>query len=319
MLSSIIIVITLSKTIITIKQQQCSSLCFLSTIGRGPIWILNILSELGSEPISGHCICLHQAWLQSAAVLPSPFQLFSNSQTLALLSAHLSPLCPLSKFVVFSRWFPRVFPFLISTNPPFPRSISQGHCTMGYDLNTSPGKSKLQNNAFSKFRDCICYLGDHIDSSLGHFLTHLAPWNSLKLLKFTKNSLQDFCPDQSKNLSIVQYYLESPEAEWGHRDWVLSRSQSINNTGFPRLLYKDIIRTVDSSIINTLTLLSLSTPTNPHQIELTGYFLEGICTHRNIEGRVWLDAGAEIVHVGVVAGVVGGVHAAHRSVGLLRA
>ena len=45
-----------------------------------------------------------------------------------------------------------------------------------------------------------------------------------------------------------------------------------------------------------------------------------IYTHRNIEGRVGLYAGAEIVHVGVVAGVVGArVHATHRPVSLLRA
>ena len=43
-------------------------------------------------------------------------------------------------------------------------------------------------------------------------------------------------------------------------------------------------------------------------------------THRNIEGRVRLYAGAEIVHVGVVAGVVGAwVTARRRPVSLLRA
>ena len=74
---------------------------------------------------------------------------------------------------------------------------------------------QINLNSKIKFRDCICYLADHIESSLGPFLTHLAPWNSLKLLKFTKNSLQNFCPDQSKNLSIVQYYLRVPGSEVG--------------------------------------------------------------------------------------------------------
>ena len=147
MLSSIIIVITLSKTIITIKQQQCSSLCFLSTAGAGVQFefktfyrsldqnqLVDIVSVCTrrdcSRQLSSHphfnCSPIHKHWH---------------------FCQHIFPRCvlSLSKFVVFSRWFPRVFPFLISTNPPFPRSISQGHCTMGDDLNTSPDKSKLQN------------------------------------------------------------------------------------------------------------------------------------------------------------------------------
>ena len=105
----------------------------------------------------------------------------------------------------------------------------------------------------------------------------------------------------------------------------LSQLQGIRTGDFPRLPYKDITRIVDSLItlasrysrLSTLIKIILQTTPNP----LPGNFWaqrrerkkerKKVLTHRrNVDGRV-SHGGGEIVHVGVVAAVVGGVDPSH--------